>query len=188
MRVIIMDLEMNQPSNSIIQIGACVVGTKPLALTNDYFKMEVDCGEVLNPEITQLTGITQDSVDAALNTEDALKLWWQWVAKQNVGGRVWAWGSDLWTIVEQSKAAGVQPNTKLRSLDLKTVFTLYRDVMGITTKGGLKGSMGTVGLNFFGAQHDALNDAINTARLFMKMYSWLDKYCKINNIVNDIKE
>jgi len=61
MRVVAVDLEMNQPSTRIIQIGAvCFQPDKGVLV--DTFDRFVNPGEPIAPEIQTLTGIGDDNV------------------------------------------------------------------------------------------------------------------------------
>jgi inhibitor of KinA sporulation pathway (predicted exonuclease) len=65
-----LDLEMNQPSGKIIQIGACVgnIVTGEILETLSLF---VNPEELLSPFIVGLTGIKQQDVDTGLSLEEA---------------------------------------------------------------------------------------------------------------------
>ena len=66
--VLSLDLEMNQPSNSIIQIGACI-GSLATGTIVDQISIPINAQESLSPYITQLTGLTQEQVDNGLTLQ-----------------------------------------------------------------------------------------------------------------------
>ena len=63
MKITSLDLELNQPSGKIIQIGACVGDTKTGEVIKTYC-CDIRIDEILEPRIIKLTGITQERVDA----------------------------------------------------------------------------------------------------------------------------
>lgn len=66
MRLCVIDLEMNQPSHSIIQIGAVCYDTRQDKV-RAVFSSNVRPGdEQISPYITELTGITQEMVDVSM--------------------------------------------------------------------------------------------------------------------------
>jgi inhibitor of KinA sporulation pathway (predicted exonuclease) len=65
-----LDLEMNQPSQKIIQIGA-VAGNIFTGQILERLSVFVNPGEQVREDIVKLTGITQEMVDAGVRLEDA---------------------------------------------------------------------------------------------------------------------
>ena len=61
MKITCLDLELNQPSGKIIQIGA-VVGDTDNGDILDRYRAYVDPGEPLQQFIIDLTGITEDDI------------------------------------------------------------------------------------------------------------------------------
>jgi inhibitor of KinA sporulation pathway (predicted exonuclease) len=56
-----------------------------------------------------------------------------------------------------------------RWIDTKTVYVTRRLALGLPYQGGLARSMTKLGLAFEGRKHDALDDAINTWRMYYKL-------------------
>lgn len=89
------DLEMNQPSGKIIQIGAAI-GDCVSGEIFDMFSRVVNPQEALAESIVKLTGITQEQVDAAPLLPDAydmLLAWLESFSRQRVLNPV-VWGGD----------------------------------------------------------------------------------------------
>ena len=70
MRCIAVDLEMNQPSRKIIQIGAICFEPDTGKIVAK-FHMFVNPGEPISPEIIELTHITDEMVNFAPNIQAA---------------------------------------------------------------------------------------------------------------------
>ncbi len=163
MNVIVVDLEMSQPSGQIIQIGAVYMNLKTGFIVNS-FNVYVNPEEELSDYIINLTGITQKQVDSGFKIQDALTDFWAWT-EQNDCRNIQAWGSDVWELIRESKLNGIS-YPDIRSFNIKELSTIVRDTLPNTsTKGGLLKTMETFGLKFEGRQHNALVDATNTANL-----------------------
>jgi inhibitor of KinA sporulation pathway (predicted exonuclease) len=158
---VFLDLEMNQPSGSIIQIGAVAMNMKN-GRVNVLFKMPVNPKETIAPEITTLTGITQKDVDEAPTLEVALTKFWAWAPSHSIA----AWGTDCDLVLAETRRLNVPTygrvhihNVKEMASDLRCAFPSHK------ARGGLVPTMELFGLKFEGRHHDALDDAMNTARL-----------------------
>jgi len=184
MNIIVLDLEYNQPSQNIIQIGAVVLNTKSGAMDKSYNKfLALPKGEVLDPFIIKLCGITEEMLSLASPAAEVLADFWQWVDDQQVGGKVWAWGSDTYDLKEQTFKAGVWKYRKVKNLDIKMLAQLYFDVSSKPAKGGLRTSLEKLGLTFEGRQHNAYDDAYNTGRVLYRICQDMDKVAKVRKII-----
>jgi len=167
MRLVVIDLEMNQPSGKIIQIGAVVVNIRSGKIENGYVVL-VDPGELISDEIANLTGITNERIqNGGVMPDVAFAAFWKWFEEKKVGGNIAAWGSDVWVLKEASKAAGVKYPAKLHNMDIKAVSQVFRSALpnGTKNRGGLKNTLHAFDLPFEGREHDAFDDARNTALL-----------------------
>lgn len=179
MKLLVLDLEMNQPSGKIIQVGACIFRKKDGAII-DKFMIYVNPNEKLNEEIVKLTGITQDKVETEGCTckEAYLKLK-KFVRKHKVLKTTLVWGSGLYNDVSRlyREADPEEPNFMgHRIWDVKTLYQMYQFENGLSTKGGLAKAVGDLGLTFEGKNHDALSDAINTAKVYKFLTSKLKNF------------
>ena len=143
MKVVAVDLEMNQPSTRIIQIGAVCFRPESGELV-DTFNHLVNPGEVISKEITILTRIKNEDVNAGLS-------------------------NDIRKIYDESK---IENPFKSRVIDVKGVFQMLANTSGakMRQKVGLAKACEDMGLGWdakFGNQHNALADAYNTMRLYM---------------------
>jgi inhibitor of KinA sporulation pathway (predicted exonuclease) len=169
MKLIIIDLEHNQPSGNIIQIGAVFVDLKRNKVI-DKFDKYIQPGEPIAKEITELTGITDDMVRGYMPHVIFFNFW-AWVEKCNCGGKLSAWGPDVYHLKEQSLKSGVEPPKKLKNIDIKYMFEIIRSAYGSKQRGGLKKTLELFDFEFEGKQHDAFVDAYNTATLMFYMYN-----------------
>jgi inhibitor of KinA sporulation pathway (predicted exonuclease) len=166
----VIDLECTCDSNEnfspheIIEVGA-VIGTLSQERFNVIAKLQIYVRPVINPTLTifctELTGITQRTVDSAINLEDALPLLSNWLQTNNVA----AWAS--WGKFDANQFA--------RECDLKALTNPMADIQHLNLKQlfarkfghrvGLERAINLRKLAFEGRPHSGLDDALNAARL-----------------------
>jgi inhibitor of KinA sporulation pathway (predicted exonuclease) len=160
-----LDLEFNQPSRKIIQVGVCV-GDFERGLIVSEERIYVNPNEIVSPYITTLTGIKQEQVNKGLTLAEAFEKVVRLHSKYNCFVNPLTWGGDdTQELKTQLEQAGLpQPNWPFgfRSIDVKTLYFGYALARKITLQSGLENSMRRVGLTFYGRKHDALDDAKNT--------------------------
>ena len=178
MKLIAVDLEMNQPSGKIIQVGA--VCFEPQGKLIDYVVGYVDPHEPISPKIVELTGITDDMISngaVTLTIEAAAILLNCFKRDHDANSIGVVWGAGLTNdIRELYSQAGIESPFMSRVIDVKGVYQMLANSMNarMRSKVGLEKACDNVGIGFdrkFGAPHNALSDAYNTARL----YCWLSK-------------
>lgn len=171
MKIIVLDLEMNQPSDLIIQIGAICLDLKTGTRLGGF-----DCfanpGELPSQFITELTGITTDDIESSPPLDQVLMDFWTWCEGMQCGMQLGAWGGDVNELIEQSKTIGIWKNRKYpKNLNIKELSKVYRAALPQSKKsGGLRATMEAFGMEFEGEQHRAYTDAYNTARLLRRFY------------------
>ena len=184
MKGIIFDLEHNQPTPSIIQIGAVLCDYKKRTIVKRFNRYcLLPKGEILDPYIQDLCDIPEDFLEEhGISFVSAVNEFWTWVHDCNCGGNIAAWSKDLIVLEKQSREAGVTPPTNLHSLDLKEMGKLFRIPKGSKAKGGLQNTMQLFNLTFKGRPHDGLTDSENTAMLVFHWLKLLDTVYKAQDI------
>ena len=187
------DLEMNQPSGKIIQIGAVAGNILTGQIAEERFCMLVQCGEPLckanNPttnecDIPRLTGITQEELDAhGVPLWEAYKKFVDYWQSQGASHTLLTWGFGD---VNELRAQLLQARPELtsfpedcpfhfghHSIDVKSLHQAWATANRVSIKAGLSKAMGKHKLTFDGRAHNAMWDAYNTFRiahlLFLKM-------------------
>lgn len=175
----VVDLELNQPSRKIIQIGATSID---MASGKEYscFNVFVDPSEKIDPYIVSLTGINQHVADEGKDVSEALELFWDWLPSK----RVAAWGRDVDHLLTLSDDLGIEYPRKIKNYNLLQMFDLFRPAIGKGTS-GLLATLKMLDLEFEGAHHNALDDARNAARVANVLFSRLRKYSQVNRLVLD---
>jgi DNA polymerase III subunit alpha, Gram-positive type len=157
----VLDLEFTQPSEAIIQVGAVQMDMKT-GKVRSKFNDFVNPREQLTQYIIDLTGITQEQVDAAPDIKPVLEDFWLWLGSKHVA----AWGNDVQTLLTLSERIGLAVPGHLHLYDVKAVASVLRCAFPSSrSRGGLKDTMDLFGVPFKGRQHNALDDAEATAEL-----------------------
>lgn len=169
MNLMAIDAEYNQPSGLTIQIGIAVFDARSGALL-EKARIYVNPGEPISPEITQLTGVTDQDVSGGMTIQEAYSEMKRIHAKWKCFRNPLVWGSGV-----RNDSHHIYTETGLteenfmgfRVIDVKTVFQTMAIFENMQYAGGLKEICEKrVGIGFEGSSHDALDDAINTFRLW----------------------
>jgi len=176
------DLEMNQPSDKIIQIGAVIGNLKTGEILAKYSAF-VDPEESIREDIIKLCAI-----DDELLREEGMDLFTAYEGLRDLcleyqcSKMAIQWGQgDVRHLLLELKKNGYQFNTGFqdqegepfifgrRTFDAKQSMQEWRFKQGITLQGGLARSMTKLGLEFEGRKHTADADAYNTWVIYRKL-------------------
>ncbi len=184
MNLMALDLEMNQPSGKIIQIGCVAFNTDTGAIL-ERLRIYVNPREQLNQEIIDLTGVTQEQVDQAPLLLDVYPQVVEFYKKHKCDLNAVTWGGgdsqemkvQLYEQYEEFKDSVEKPQWAFgfRWIDTKTLFQCFCLQQNHRVRSGLAKAMTRVGLAFEGRKHDACDDALNTARLFIHLVKQLPR-------------
>ena len=166
-----LDLEFNRPSRKIIQVGiALATASQP---EGEYLvcKWDVKIDEPIDPEITQLTGITTEMNQAGLEIEVVAQELSAVIAEKQpfVNPVTWGGGDSDALLAAFANAGADFPHFGRRWIDVKTLtaFLAISHASGPrSASGGLGSIMARYKLQFKGAPHRADVDSFNTLRLF----------------------
>jgi inhibitor of KinA sporulation pathway (predicted exonuclease) len=169
MKILSLDLEMNQPSGKIIQIGA-VVGDLDSGVVVERFGIFVECNEPLNPEITKLTGITVHDLSRGVSLPAAYSELLRFHEKHRPFCNPLTWGGgDSAELKKQLDGSCTHWVFGRRWIDVKTIYQTQCIAGGKPLQGGLARVMTKYGLKFKGRKHNAVDDAENTFLLYFEM-------------------
>lgn len=177
-----MDCEYNQPSGKTIQIGAAIFNAKT-GLELDRILIHINPNEPLNPEIIELTGISEQDAQAGTTIQEAYEELARFHAKHKCFRNPLVWGSGKWNdsdhIWREYRASlgpgardsdGITENFMgLRVLDVKTIYQSVQIYRNSQHGGGLVPSMTKMKLDFEGQAHNALADARNTFKMWFHL-------------------
>lgn len=170
-----LDLELNQPSNRIIQVGVSIGSAHQSHEEYLTKKWYIDPGEPISEEIVKLTGITDEDIasHAVPVAQCAAELGALIVGHQTfVNPVVWG-GNDSVELQEMFAAENVSfPYFGHRWIDVKTWTTflaLSHHPEPRSSSGGLRSHLDRYKVRFIGEAHRADVDAFNTLRLFFRL-------------------
>ncbi|MBR5479796.1 MAG: exonuclease domain-containing protein [Clostridia bacterium] len=177
-KYVIVDLEMcNVPKrnrsetyhlkNELIQIGAVVVD-ESLEITDEFMTFVAPEFGVVDAFIEKLTGISKKDVDGAPCIKEALEMFLSWLPDDAV---LVSWSdSDEAQIRKETEAKGIAIENLYHYLetwlDCQKTFS---EKMDAQKNYRLSEALIIADIDYDEGAHDALVDAKNTARLFIKM-------------------
>ena len=179
MKHIVVDLEMNTIRRKsearkiwnmeTIEIGAVMLddNLEEIASFSTYVKPEFnDC---IERKITKLTGITDDMVKNAPSFSEALKMFTNWCLGTNDDVTIYAWSeSDYMQISKEMLLKNYHVSDTEKDLLLNEWSDFQHEFdshLGFQKQVSLKMALDMAGVDFSGREHDALDDARNTAEL-----------------------
>lgn len=168
------DIEMEQPSQEIIEIGWFIgnpVTGKEVIKNNAL----INIGKPLSSFITSLTGIDDVMLSTAGTLQEACNslLTDHRTYSDFMNPATWG-GSDIEFIKSQLvdyPELLLQMNLGFgrRWIDVKTIYQAYRMAKQLSIKSGLAKSLTRVDLKFEGTKHRAADDAYNTFRIHREL-------------------
>lgn len=181
-----LDLELNQPSGKIIEVGIAVGNVdQGVFLTKHWY---LDPEEPIDEYITELTGISDETIelDSVPYTQMAAELEAILVEhKCFVNPVQWGGGDALALRKEFVLRNIVFKFFGRREIDVKTLYTYLSIAQGRSVTGGLKSCMGRYKLPFEGIPHRASVDALNTLKFFFLL---IRRQQKFENAYSLLKE
>ena len=182
-----LDLELNQPSGKIIQVGVAI-GDKNTRF-EDYVvrKWFIDPQEPISEFINDLTGITDADIRAESYSHEYVARELGELIKEHkvfVNPVTWGGGDSVELLAEFCKNHADFPHFGRRWIDVKTWYTYLMLTHDKAPSGGLASAMGYFKLHFKGAAHRADVDAANTLALFFKL---LDRQARLESILDSAK-
>ena len=173
--LLFLDLELNNPftpEQRIIEIGYIIV-----SLDKGKFEpilhriLIVNPQQEIQPEIEALTGISTTLAKSGTSLPEAYETLKADVIQYQVNRTCAQWGEgDARCLREELGLSEKDFIFRRRVFDIKTFFQLHTLLTrpGKLTK-GLEGAVAYLGMEFVGKPHRALNDAINTFRVFEEL-------------------
>ena len=171
MKLTSLDLELNQPSGKICQIGAVVGDTDTGEITH-RLRIYVDPGEPIAQFITELCGITQQDIDTkGVPLKDAYLELKDFHRRHStfINCLTWGGGDSQGVFDQLDEETRADWCFGRRWIDAKTIFVTECIAKGIPVQGGLSKVMTKYNMKFQGRKHDAQDDAENTFRLYHEM-------------------
>lgn len=170
-RYVALDLEYNQPSGTIIQVGVAIGNASQSQHEYVVRRWDLKVDEPISEFITQLTGITDEDCFAGVGLAQCAEELGNLLREHEVFVNPVTWGGgDSADLLRAFAQAQVEfHHFGRRWIDVKTwatLLSLARSQTGKVQHGGLSKAMARYKLQFVGKAHRADIDAFNTLRLF----------------------
>lgn len=179
MKHVVVDLEMNSLAKEykeekklcgreVIEIGAVVLDDFYQEIGSFKTLVKPQYNDVISPYISRLTGITTDMVKNAPIFEEALKMFISWCSNMNDQVKIYQWsGSDSEQIINEIQFKQITLGTcDWEVLQGWEDFQKeYGEKLRLENSVSLKNAAMYAGIDMEGTEHDALDDARNTATL-----------------------
>ena len=177
------DLELEQPKSNfqtpdsqleeekIIQVGYVIYELEPEFKVIKQFSEFVNINVPLSFFIKKLTGITDSDIESGSTIESIYNQLVEDQKQYNFSRIIKQWGGGDMNCLKKEL-----PNVKWEfgysGCNIKHLYQLYAEANGLNTSGGLSKCMGRCGLTWEGrGKHDALIDALNTAKFHSFLYN-----------------
>ena len=169
MNFLSLDLEMNQPSNKIIQVG-WTIGNPVTGRIYVEKGCYIILDEPLSDTISNLCGISQDTLNKGYTLDFAYADMLSDYFTYEVSSTTLAWSKgDLALLRKQLPENIVWPFGQ-HYIDVKNVYQSWKLKTGADhLKGGLARAMTKLGMNFQGRKHNAKDDAYNTFKFYTRL-------------------
>ncbi len=179
MRHIVIDLEMNKLAKQykeerlilgreIIEIGAVVLDEWYQEIGSFKTLVKPQYNDVIEKGITKLTGITTEQVQNAPILEEAIHIFFAWCHGMNDEIIIHEWSdADLEQITKEITLKKIRLNEEDMNLLVgwSDFQKEYGEKLHLDNQVSLKNAVMYAGIDFEGHEHDALDDARNTAEL-----------------------
>ncbi|MDN4072495.1 3'-5' exonuclease [Fictibacillus terranigra] len=170
MDYIVYDLEMTNRLSEIIEIGAVRLRMMngELAVTDHFQSFVQPKMDSLNTRITNLTGITKKDLMNAQPFTTVIKDFKDWIGEGEY--YLCSWGpEDKWALITDATFHNTPIDWIINHNDLQFLFSILHD----SEKGfryGLTRALNKLQISLEGSQHRALDDAMNTAKIFVSIH------------------
>jgi len=179
MKHVVVDLEMNNIrqksearricTNETIEIGAVMLddNLQEISSFRTYVKPEYNDGIV--PKISRLTDITDAMVANAPKFREALRMFTNWCLGTGDEVTIYAWSDTDFNQIRKEIVLKEYEISETEKSLLENEWTDFQQEfdghLGFERQVSLKMALDMAGIDFSGREHDALDDARNTAEL-----------------------
>lgn len=172
-------------NNKIIQLGYTINNAKDGRVLVQR-RIYINPNEQITEFIQQLTGIYQQQVDMGVTLQEAYQMMVEDISKHQVSKFPLQWGLDHYELRQQ---LGLEWNDYVfsrRCIDIKALYQAYAMARpNGKTVAGLGKACEVLGVEFEGRQHDALNDAVATFKVYRALVYKMIKYDELQYVINN---
>jgi inhibitor of KinA sporulation pathway (predicted exonuclease) len=170
-----LDLEMNQPSGKIIEIGVTVADilSREILGKKHFF---VNPEEQLSEYIIKLTTIKDEDVQQAKLLPEAYEELCLFLSQFNHRKNIITWGGGDHYVLKEQLESYKRPFEWVFGysyINAKTIFQCIMIANGKKYQGGLSTCLKKTGVNFKGTKHRAIDDSYNTMIIYFNLLDLL---------------
>jgi len=179
MKYVVVDLEMNKvrrksearkiSTSETIEIGAVMLDDDLHEISSFRTYVKPEYNDVIVPKISRLTGITDAMVVNAPKFKEALRMFTNWCLGTGDEVTIYAWSDNDFNQIRKEivlKEYAISEEEKALLENEWTDFQKEFDGhLGFERQVSLRMALNMAGIDFSGREHDALDDARNTAEL-----------------------
>lgn len=179
MKHIVVDLEMNNIrqksearticTSETIEIGAIMLDDNLQEISSFRTYVKPEYNDSIVPKISKLTGITNDMVANAPKFNEAFRMFTNWCLGTDDEIAIYAWSESDFNQIKNEMllkkyAASAEENVVIEN-EWNDFQQEFDSRLGFERQVSLKLALEMAGIDFSGREHDALDDARNTAEL-----------------------
>ncbi len=156
----------------IIEIGAVMLDESFSEVSSFKKYVKPEYARHISNTIYDLTGIDDHFLNGCNGIEEELSAFAEWCLSTGDEITIYAWSeSDLTQIQKEYILKGIEPTDSLNKVieSWKDLQAEYDESVGSPAPTALHKALASIGVSFEGKMHDALDDARNTAKLFVEM-------------------
>lgn len=177
--------------SEVIQIGAAALNVED-RIIGEYDQMvKPQYSLAVAPGIYRLTGITSEMLNQGVGFEEAIKDFANWCDQisDNDQYEIYAWSNN--DLIQLQKEMLIKDLTYFFDETFMNVWTDFQyefcELLGISSVISLDKAVQALDISFEGSQHNALSDAINTAKLY-QMAQNKDEFERVMKPVREMME
>lgn len=183
--LIVFDLEANQPSGKIIEIGAVKL-TRIGKIEESKFQSFVNPDETINDYIVNLCQLSPNDlnlISTAPSFDEALRKFYEWATKISKNVVLCSWGNyDIAELKQQTKKFPFRG----KSVDAKSIAMWVSLMFGRKIGSeSLEGMLKDWNVQQVGQKHRALFDAYNTASLLQAIWEFHETMAEL--VIDNLK-
>jgi len=156
----------------IVEIGAVMLDESFNEISSFKCYVKPEYARHINMTIYNLTGIDDYFLSGCKGIEEEMEAFAKWCFSQGEDVTVYAWSeSDLNQIIKEYELKNLTPSEILEKVIgvWKDLQLEYDEAVGNKKPTALHKALASIGSEFDGKMHDALDDARNTGKLFVEM-------------------
>ncbi|MCR5216245.1 MAG: exonuclease domain-containing protein [Lachnospiraceae bacterium] len=201
MKHIVIDIEMNNISAKsearrictmeTIEIGAVMLDDNLEEISSFRTYVKPKFNEEIEKKITKLTGITNEMVRNAPEFTEALRMFTNWCLGTGDDVKIYAWSESDYNQISKEMILKDYHFTEMEASILTNRWSDFQaefdNHLGFERQVSLKMALDMAGVNFSGREHDALDDARNTAEL-LHIFKDEELFEKSLKIIKDVMQ